>query len=54
MTIPDTVNVTESDGVAIVCISLESGASEPTQREFTVFLRTDSDPSTFGMFFIKL
>ena len=40
MSLPATLSVAEGDGVVTVCVTLESGAIELTQREFTVTLMT--------------
>ncbi len=46
VSLPTTLSVTEGDGMVEVCVSL-SGATENTQRDFTVTLTTSDDSGIF-------
>ena len=47
VSIPATLSVAEGDGVVSVCVTLESGAIESTEQDFTVMLTTTDGSSKF-------
>ena len=46
VSVPAMMSVAEGDGAVEVCVTLQSGATDDTERDFTVTLTTADDTGT--------